>query len=302
MLPDIFMDPVFRIGIGFVLGAVGGSFLNVCITRIPLGRSVISPPSSCPNCQRPISWSRNIPILTWLSTSGDATCCKYKIPLRYFIIELSAALLFAFLFYRCSSVDEWGLLLCSIFFTSTILAVIAIDFETMMIPDRFSMGGALVGLSFSFFFPVLHGFSLEPVLAERIAALFTGVTGLLISSSLLYWVGALGERLMNKEALGQGDVKLLGLVGVFCGWEGGLFVIFGGALLGTALLLPIMLWDSLSKKKTDQDGNEFGWGVEVPFGPFLGAASLLYFLGFRKAVDTWFEEIITNFIHFFSIV
>ena len=149
---------------------------------------------------------------------------------------------------------------------------------------------------------MLHGFSLEPVLAERIAALFTGVTGLLISSSLLYWVGALGERLMNKEALGQGDVKLLGLVGVFCGWEGGLFVIFGGALLGTALLLPIMHWDSLSKKKTDQDGNEFGWGVEVPFGPFLGAASLLYFLGFRKAVDTWFEEIITNFIHFFSIV
>ena len=83
---------------------------------------------------------------------------------------------------------------------------------------------------------------------ERMSSAFTSLTGLLISSSTLYWIGAVAERLMNKEALGQGDVKLLGFVGAFCGWQGGLFVIFGGALLGTVVLFPIMIISKFLKK------------------------------------------------------
>ena len=302
MFSEIVMDPHWRAGIGFCLGAIIGSFLNVCISRIPAGQSIISPRSSCPKCGIQISWFRNIPILTWLLSRGRANCCVFKIPCRYLYVELSTAIIFSYLFYGCLSLDHAPLLICSMLFTSMILAVIAIDFETMMIPDRFSMGGAVIGVCLSFFFPIIHDFSSEPMVAERISALFASMTGLLISSSLLYWIGAIAERLMQKEALGQGDVKLLGFVGAFCGWKGGLFVIFGGALLGTALMIPVLLFSNFIRKKVPKKNSSFGWGVEIPFGPFLGAASLLYFLVLKGFVDEWFDGTTANFIHFFSIV
>lgn len=302
MLIEIFMDPYWRVGIGFLFGAIVGSFLNVCVTRIPEGRSIIAPPSSCPSCGTQISWVRNIPILTWLVSLGNANCCSFRIPTRYFFLELSSALIFAYLFYDCMGVDGIFLLICSLLFTSMILAVIAIDFETMMIPDRFSMGGALVGVCLSFSFPIIHGFSNDSTATDRLGALFSSLTGLLISSSLLYWIGAVAERLMKKEALGQGDVKLLGFVGAFCGWKGGLFVIFGGALLGSALMIPVLFISNLIKKNKPENERSFGWGLEIPFGPFLGAASLVYFLVLQELVDQWFDGIIANFIYFFSIV
>ena len=124
---------------------------------------------------------------------------------------------------------------------------------------------------------------------------------MLISSSILYWIGAIAERLMRREALGQGDVKLLGFVGAFCGWQGGLFVIFGGAIVGTVLLIPVMIISKFASRKDDSDhGNGNGLGMEVPFGPFLGIASIFYFLGLREIVEDWFETSFADFIVFFS--
>ena len=125
---------------------------------------------------------------------------------------------------------------------------------------------------------------------------------MLISSSILYWIGAIAERLMRREALGQGDVKLLGFVGAFCGWQGGLFVIFGGAIVGTVLLIPMVTISKFAFRKDDSDhGNAVGLGMEVPFGPFLGIAAIFYFLGLREFVEDWFETSFADFIVFFSV-
>ena len=298
---EIFADPVFIFLTGFFSGAIVGSFLNVCISRIPLGQSIVMPSSSCPRCGDPVSWFHNIPIFSWLALRGQASCCDFKLPLRYLSVELFTALLFAFVFFKFGGVGEFDLVCTALVFVSILIVVIGIDFETMTIPDRFSIGGAVAGLALSFSFPSLHGFSADAMLIERMSALFISVTGVLVSSASLYWIGAIAGRLMNKEALGQGDVKLLGFVGAFCGWEGGVFVIFGGAFLGTILLIPVMLFSKFSKvSHANNQQNQLGWGMEIPFGPFLGMAALIYFLGLREFVDGWLKGIISNFLFVFS--
>lgn len=298
---EFFDNNYLRTSIGFVLGSIIGSFLNVCVTRIPQGVSIIVPGSACPMCNKKINWFNNLPIISWMLLKGSASCCEFKIPFRYFLVELSTALIFGFLFLMQNDFISWGLLVSGMFFVTFLVVIIAVDYETMIIPDRFSIGGAFLGLIFSYCFPSLHGFSIEPLLIERISALFTAMIGLLISSSVLYWTGAIAERLMGKEALGQGDVKLLGFIGAFCGWQGGVFVIFGGAVIGTALLVPLMIYKKFFGSRyaaTNEDNID--WGMEVPFGPFLGIAALLYFLGIRDLVEDWFEGIISNFMLMFS--
>ena len=298
---QIFADPILRGAIGFALGAVTGSFLNVCASRIPNGVSIIRPASRCPNCNDGIAWKNNIPIVSWLFLKGKSKCCDYRIPLRYFVLEFLTAVLFAFFFVSFGNIYDYHYLLTSLIFIPIITVVIVIDLETMTIPDRFSIGGAIVGLILSFLMPALHGFSNEPLFLERVSALLASLLGMLISSSILYWIGAIAERLMRREALGQGDVKLLGFVGAFCGWQGGLFVIFGGAIVGTVLLIPVMIISKFASRKYDSDhGNGIGLGMEVPFGPFLGIASIFYFLGLREFVEDWFETSFADFNVFFS--
>ena len=112
----------------------------------------------------------------------------------------------------------------------------------------------------------------------------------------------MAEKLIGQEALGQGDVKLLGCIGAFCGWEGGLFAIFGGALLGTFTMIPIMMITKFSKIKFRNENFQPGWGMEIPFGPFLGLAALCYFLFLSEFVDEWFEQTRLNLVHLFSFV
>ena len=300
---EILTDPRWLTTLGVLIGAIVGSFLNVCVTRIPKGLSIVFPSSSCPQCKTAIFWVDNVPVLSWIRLKGKARCCDFRIPWRYLAVEVFTALLFGFIFFKFGREADWGLMLCGIFFTSVIIIVISIDFETMMIPDRFSIGGAVVGLIMSFCFPSLHGFSIEPIFIERMSSLFISFMGLLVSSAVLYWIGAVAETLMEKEALGQGDIKLLGLVGSFCGWQGGLFVIFGGALVGTIFLIPILLITKyLKKEEIALEDKKVAWGMEIPFGPFLGIAALIYFLGLEIYVDAWFNGIFSNFIHFFSVL
>ena len=300
---EILTDPIWLTTLGVLIGAIVGSFLNVCVTRIPKGLSIVFPSSSCPQCKTAIFWVDNVPVLSWIRLKGKARCCDFRIPWRYLAVEVFTALLFGFIFFKFGREADWGLMLCGIFFTSVIIIVISIDFETMMIPDRFSIGGAVVGLIMSFCFPSLHGFSIEPIFIERMSSLFISFMGLLVSSAVLYWIGAVAETLMEKEALGQGDIKLLGLVGSFCGWQGGLFVIFGGALVGTIFLIPILLITKyLKKEEVALEDKKVVWGMEIPFGPFLGIAALIYFLGLEIYVDAWFNGIFSNFIHFFSVL
>jgi len=210
--------------------------------------------------------------------------------MRYWLVESFCAILFGFLFYRYSQVPDVGLLIGGCFFVWLMLAVVVIDMETMLIPDRFSMGGAVAGVLLSFAFPSLHQFHSASEFMNRIGSGVDSVIGLLIGSASLYWIGILAEKALKKEALGEGDVKLMGCIGAFCGWQGSIFVIFGGATLGAVILLPLMLVGRFLPKK-DESKDSLKWGQEVPFGPYLALAALLYLLALRPWVDDWFDSL-----------
>ena len=181
-----------------------------------------------------------------------------------------------------------GILLASLVFAWILIAVVVIDYETMLIPDRLSIGGAVLGLMLSFYFPTLHGVNHHVMGIEGLSSGFYSLLGILIGSGFLYWIGAIAGRAFGREALGEGDVKLLGCVGAFCGWKGAVFCIFGGAVLGTFLLIPIYTWQRVSKS-VSPDENKLAFGAEIPFGPYLALAALAYFFGLKEWVDPWFE-------------
>ena len=282
--------PIFPL-LGLFVGCIMGSFLNVCAHRIPIAKSIVFPSSHCPKCGSSINWFRNIPIFSWIIQKGRAVCCSYIIPIRYFLVELITGVLFGYFFYLSSIDSDFVMLLVRCIFTSFMLAIIVIDYETMLIPDRLSIGGAVTGLILAFTFPEINLDFIQNSWLDHFSSGLDSLIGLIIGSSLLYWIGVLGFLIFGREALGEGDIKLLGCIGAFCGWQGATFAIFGGAFFGTCLLLPVMLCQKLfhfQKEKNDSDC-ELVWGKEVPFGPFLAAAGLFYFLGGSVYIEPWFE-------------
>ena len=283
--------------IGFGIGIIFGSFLNVCAHRIPIGKSVVLPASHCPSCGTNIPWFRNIPLITWLYQKGKANCCNYTIPIRYWLVEVSVGLIFAYFTYLYSLDLDLVSLIARILFSWVMIAVIVIDFETMLIPDRLSVGGAMFGVLFCFLFPELNEIISSHSMASHFASGFYSLLGLLVGSSLLYWIGVLAQIAFGREALGEGDVKLLGCIGAFCGWKGAVFAIFGGAFLGTVLLVPLMLSQRFLSKRVPQrrSEQELQWGAEVPFGPYLAVAGMVYFGGASSFIDPWFDPILWFF-------
>ena len=295
MLAEWMHEPLVFGTMLFVLGLITGSFLNVCIHRIPRKESLISPSSRCA-CGQKIPWRLNLPVFSWLLLRGKAACCGRAISFRYLAVEVLAGALFAYAGFHFQGQEPYALFLSvSLIFTCILICATFIDLEHMIIPDRLSVGGVFIGVGLSFAFPALWGWGDDALLA-RMAGLSSSMLGVLVGSGTLYWVGVLAETVLRREAIGQGDVKLLGCVGAFCGWKGALFSIFGGALAGTALLLPVVLLRSRSRTAS-REGNEskrretIGWGMEVPFGPFLAVAALLYQLGLDRFVDQYFEQI-----------
>ena len=125
-------------------------------------------------------------------------------------------------------------------------------------------------------------------MSSKITAAIHSLTGIFLGSGLLYWIGAVAGRVFNRDALGEGDIKLLGCIGAFCGWKGAIFCIFGGAVVGCILLIPI-LWYQKLNTSVAEDENQIDWGVEIPFGPYLALAALGYFFGLKLWVDPWFS-------------
>jgi leader peptidase (prepilin peptidase)/N-methyltransferase len=225
-----------------VLGACIGSFLNVVIHRVPLGRSVVSPPSSCPACGHRIRPWENLPVVGWILLRGRCSACSVRISPRYPAVELSTALLAAASFHvfglSLEAASSFVLLAC-------MLAVAFIDWEHMIIPDPISLGLLLLGLAISPW--------------SNIG--WTGaVLGALIGGGLLLVVGVAWERLRGVEAMGGGDVKLMAAAGAFLGTGSVLLIIFLGAFLG-AVVGTVML------RRRGQ--------AKIAFGTFLAAATLI---------------------------
>lgn len=235
------------LGFAFIFGACIGSFLNVCIYRLPEGLSVVSPRSRCPKCGHQIRWFENIPILSYLLLRGRCAGCHAPFSLRYLIVEALTGALFVLCLYHFSL--NWTTLVYMVF-VSSLVTITFIDLDHQIIPDVISLPGILVGFAGSFLIPWLN--SLD--------SLF----GILLGGGLLYAIAFGYEFLTKKEGMGGGDIKLLAMIGAFLGWQAVFPVIFVASLAGTVVGVPLMIL-----QKTDGK-------LAIPFGPFLSVAAIIW--------------------------
>ncbi len=266
------LGPVWQLyfaSLAVCLGACLGSFLNVCIYRIPREVSVITPRSHCPHCDTPIAWYDNIPVLSWLLLRAKCRQCGGSISARYVIVEVLTALLFLLVWLKFGTPDTGRMLglapmndlrLVPVYWLVVfgLLLGTFVDLEHMIIPDRVSLGGIVLGLGLSALVPALHH---ERTAMGGLGASFLGaVTG----SGMLWITALLGKLVFKKDAMGMGDVKLLGAIGAFLGWLSVLFTImissFTGAIVGVSLVL--------SQRKEMQS--------RIPYGPYLALAALIW--------------------------
>ena len=285
--------PWFFATFSFIFGAITGSFLNVCIYRIPAERSVVFPGSTCA-CGKAIAWYNNIPILTWLFLRGRASCCGERFSVRYPAIEsLTGVLFYASWVMHPPVVAIIGFLFIAFLICSTF-----IDLDHMIIPDRFSIGGMVIGVVLSILFPSLQGVEGSLIIANIESGVHS-IIGALIGAGLVYWIAVLGEIVFRKPAMGEGDVKFVGFIGAFCGWQGAVFAMFGGAFIGTLILLPVLLLGRIfgwKQRGGSSDSDEpVAFGSQVPFGPMLAVGGLVYFLGFDRYVDAYFADFVLSF-------
>ena len=248
----------YFLGSAFILGSVVGSFLNVCIYRIPAGKSIVSPPSSCPHCGHQICWYQNIPILSYLFLGGKCSSCRAGISLRYPAVEALTGLLFAVVLYyygfNVATLVYW-------LFVAALVVITFIDLDHQIIPDVISLPGIIVGFFCSFFVPGLSW-------SDSLLGIVLG-GGLLLSIAWIY------EKMAKREGMGGGDIKLLGMLGAFLGWKAVFPVIFIASLIGSLVGVPLML---LQKGDTK---------LAIPFGPFLAFAATVY-LFWGDCLVSWY--------------
>lgn len=278
-----------------VFGAIVGSFLNVCIYRIPAGKSIVSPGSTCA-CGQPIKWYDNIPVLSWFILRGRARCCGRPYSFRYAFVELLTAALFLACWLHFSPAKA----VCGMIFVSVLIAATFIDLDHMIIPDVFTIGAGIFGVLLSMLVPALHGQHEGYFLVDSLRSGTAALQGLFVGSGLVLWIALLAEMALKKEAMGFGDVKFVGMIGAFCGWQGAVFAVFGGAVVGTVWFVLALFWQKASGKSLapppSAETNEpapaaLGFGVHVPFGPMLAIAGLLYFLFFQPVVADYFATV-----------
>jgi leader peptidase (prepilin peptidase)/N-methyltransferase len=279
----------------FLVGACVGSFLNVVIYRLPKEESIVTPGSHC-GCGTPIRWHDNIPILSWLLLRGRARCCGRSFSFRYPAVELLTAALFVGCWLRFTP----AVAVCAWVFVSCLIAATFIDLDHFIIPDVFTIGLGVLGVLVSAAVPALHGHAGDFFLADSVRGLVSALQGLLIGSGLVLWIALLAEVVLRKEAMGFGDVKFVGAIGAFCGWQGAVFTIFGGAIVGTVWFVLSVLWEKITGRRApvappsetpEGEAAPLAFGAHVPFGPMLAIAGALYLLVFREGALRWLADL-----------
>jgi leader peptidase (prepilin peptidase)/N-methyltransferase len=232
----------------FIIGAAIGSFLNVCIYRMPAGESIIKPGSKCPHCQHPLRIYDNLPIISFIWLKGKCRDCGAKISWRYPIVELLTAVVALMLFFKYGFTLK---LLASFIFVAALIIITFIDLDHQIIPDVIT----LPGIPLSFLAAV---FIMKIPWKESLA-------GFLIGGGVLFAIAVVYELITKREGMGGGDIKLLAMIGAFFGWKSLLFILLVSSFFGAIAGLIVILI-----KKQDMK-------YAVPFGPFLSAAAVAYF-------------------------
>ncbi|WP_152053586.1 prepilin peptidase [Tautonia marina] len=279
----------------FLIGALVGSFANVCIYRLPWEKSVIWPPSCCPACLGWIRASDNVPIVSALWLKRTCRSCGIAYSGRYLGIELLVAVLFAGIyalelmvepqFLRDSELMERLARVAYHATLATFLVVATfIDYDYEIIPDSVTMTGMVIGLGFGTMMP---GIRPVPAGAETpLGGLGVGLLGLVVGAGVIYAVRVLGWVLFRKEAMGLGDVTLVAMIGSFLGWQVTPLTLFLGAILGLVhgvIRLVTILGDRLAGRSPRSSA--------IPFGPYLSLAALILMLGWRWLWPGWLAEL-----------
>ncbi len=303
------MDPYVALAV-FALGLAFGSFLNVCIYRMPRELSVVFPHSACPHCKHVIKPYDNVPILSWLVLRGRCRHCQEPISPRYLIVEL----LTGGIFLACYAHFGYSLALvkyCA--FGFLLLGLIFTDAETMLLPDKLTLTGLGMGIAFSFFVPVndlasqwISGMVSLPVsdgVSWRFFSAMDSVLGAVIGAAFIYGAGAIYLRARGVEGMGFGDVKLMAMIGAFLGTKLTVFTIFAASIAGSLFGLWTLLavWMKRTRRRRARlhepagEARRRAWAsaaialrhYQMPFGVFLGSMAMLA-LFFGNAFLRWY--------------
>jgi len=296
----------------FILGLAFGSFLNVCIYRLPLGLSVVKPRSACPHCKHPIALYDNMPVLSWLILRGRCRHCKAPISPRYWLIEL----LTGGLWLACYWYFGWSLATlkyCT--FSFLLLGLIFTDAEHKLLPDKLTLPGLALGIGFSLLVPVndlaaqflgprIHlPFSAD--ISMRLISLLDGLLGAAAGAGFIYGAGAIYFRWRRAEGMGFGDVKLMAMAGAFLGVKLTVLTIFTASLAGSffGLWTVFVVWVKrthrfMKRLASAKAARERAWqsaqvvyrNYQMPFGVFLGSMSVLAFF-FGNRVLRWYGRL-----------
>ena len=294
----------------FVFGLVIGSFLNVCILRIPEDISIVAPGSRCPRCQTPIKWYDNVPVLGWLWLRGKCRTCGLAISPMYPLVELATGLLFVACYLKFGLTQA---AVKSLFFTCLIIVLTITDLRVRMLPDLVNWPGFAAGVFFSAVVPPHDGtaFWLYTSLFHRaprawVAGLLDSLLGAAFGSFLLWSVAAIYKRVRGREGMGMGDVKMMAMVGAFLGVRGAFLTILLGTLLGTIVGITIIValyvagWHRKLAERASRRGlgsaNALRWTIcsqyQLPLGTFLGIAALLVVYFGRTMLTLWSQLLV----------
>lgn len=242
----------------FVFGAAVGSFLNVCIYRLPLGLSLVTPPSRCSACGKHIPFYFNIPVLGYIFLGGKCHYCKAAFSIRYPIIEALTGLFAALLFHRYGLKPE---LFVYFALVSALIVITFIDLDHKIIPDVISLPGIVAGFAASFFLDA--------------PGVLNSAAGIMLGGGILFAIAAAYLLLTGKDGMGGGDIKLLAMVGAFIGWKGVIVTLLFSSFIGALSGIALMAASGKSGK------------YAIPFGPFLSAGAIVY-LFYGEVLVNWY--------------
>ena len=244
----------------FLVGIIFGSFFNVCIYRIPRSESIIFPPSHCTNCGMKLKWYELLPVFSWVFLGGKCHTCKRKISIQYPLVELSTGILFLLLIQKFGFS---GQAISYVFLVSLLIIITVIDLQHQIIPDELIIVGAITGVLLS--------------LIKFTVSWIEAALGLLTGSGTFLIVVIIAEKLLKKEGMGGGDIKLMGMIGIYLGWKltalSMLLSIYAGGIIGGLLVL-------LKVKKRDD---------AIPYGPFIAAGTIISIF-FGNDIIRWYLQ------------